>query len=154
MTRVAYTPYTREYVCHIHKACVFLPSTAVIAIQLTQKSHRHSMKHKYPYKVLKYFSYSTGYNCTARAIRSQMHFMPNARSPIQWVREVPFRFEISDSLLSVQKHRTVIFPSRTYLPNRQRKVRRDSSPKLCHNYLFFLRDPNAQLIVASLLTDT
>lgn len=149
MTRVAYTHYTRKYICHIHKPCVFLPSTAVIAIQLTQKSH--SMKHKCPYKVLKYFSYSTGYNCTATAIRSQMHFMPNTRSPTQWVREVPFKFEISHFLVSVQKHRTVIFPSRTDLPNKQRKVRRDSSPKLHHNHLYFLRDPNAQIRVASLL---
>lgn len=136
---------------------MFLPSTAVIVIQVTQKSHRHSMKHKYPYKVLKYFSYSAGYNCTAIAIRSQIHFMPSTRSPTKWVREessVPFKFEISHFLVSVQKHRTVIFPSRTDLPNKQRKVRRDSSPKLCYNYLFFLRDPNAQLRVASLLTDT
>ena len=143
------------YVTYI--SLVFLPSTAVIAIQLTHKSHRHSKKHKYPYKILKYFSYPTGYNCTARAIRSQMHFMPNTRSPTQWVREepsVPFKFEISHFPVPVQKHRIVIFPSRPDLPNKQRNVRRDSSTKLCHNYLCFIRDPNAQLRVAALLTDT
>jgi hypothetical protein len=121
VTRVANTHYTRKYVRGIHKPWVYIPSTSVIAIQQTQKGHRHSMKHKYPYKVLEYFSYSTGYNCTARAIRSQLHFMPNTRSPTQLVREepsIPFKFEISHFLGSVQIHHVQIFEKTTKGPKK------------------------------------
>jgi hypothetical protein len=121
VTRVANRHYTRKCVSDIHKPWVFIPSTSVIVIQQTQEGHRHSMKHKYPYKVLEYFSYSTGYNCTARAIRSELHFMPNTRSPTMWVREqpsVPFKFEISYCLVSVQIHHAQIFEQTTKGPRR------------------------------------